>query len=119
MSHPAQQSISDALLDALAHASDGLKRVELHAIGGRHWKAAEIDDALATLESAGQVRRGKRLTAGRTAQVWQIIANEGAPGQAEGRTAAKTASNARPDVTTLWESWRDAQRRKLGLEVHG
>jgi hypothetical protein len=65
-------STADAILEALA-VRGPMTRTEIHGLFGRHKRAEEIDAALARLEMHKRVRRSTRETAGRWAEVWELI----------------------------------------------
>ncbi len=64
--------VADVILEALTKRGP-MTRTELHALLGRHRSADEIADRLRRLETRKRVRRTTRETAGRSAEVWQVV----------------------------------------------
>jgi hypothetical protein len=67
---------ADRILAALRNADDGLTGEEIHALFGRHLKAAEINRALGVLLEHGLVTAKDEQTGGRRAKRWHMRREE-------------------------------------------
>ncbi len=74
---PCFAGLSGRVLRLLERRADWVTRTELHRALGNGVKAAELDDALAALESGGRAKRGTVRTATKGAETWRVV-DEGA-----------------------------------------
>lgn len=71
---------ADAILSALHNSPDGMTRMEIRDLFGKHKSAAELDRALSLLVESGLVRKDKKKTRGRSAEKWFESATEATEG---------------------------------------
>lgn len=65
--------VCDAIVELLRGKPDGATRTEISEHFDRNKTKAQLDAALATLQSRGMIRNDRRATGGRTAEVWQVV----------------------------------------------
>jgi hypothetical protein len=66
--------LCDAILELLRGKPEGATRTEISEHFDRNKTKAQLDAALAALQSKGMIRGSQRATGGRAAEVWQLVA---------------------------------------------
>jgi hypothetical protein len=66
--------LCDAIVELLRGNPDGATRTEISEHFDRNKTKAQLDAALAALQSKGVIRSSQRATGGRAAEVWQLVA---------------------------------------------
>jgi hypothetical protein len=65
--------LCDAILELLRGKPEGATRTEISEHFDRNKTKAQLDAALATLQSRGMIRSSQKATGGRAAEVWQLV----------------------------------------------
>ena len=65
--------VCDSIVELLRGKPDGATRTEISDHFDRNKTKAQLDAALATLQSCGKIRNDRRATAGRAAEVWLLV----------------------------------------------
>jgi len=63
----------DSIVELLRGKPEGATRTDISEHFDRNKTKAQLDTALDSLQSKGMIRRSKRDTAGRAAEVWQLV----------------------------------------------
>jgi hypothetical protein len=66
--------VCDAITELLRSKPEGATRTDITGHFGRNKTKAQLDAALAALQSKGMIRSSQRETGGRAAEVWQLVA---------------------------------------------
>ena len=66
--------LCDAILELLRGKPEGATRTEISEHFDRNKTKAQLDAALAALQSKGMIRSSQRATGGRAAEVWRLVA---------------------------------------------
>jgi DNA-binding IclR family transcriptional regulator len=66
--------LCDAIIELLRSKPEGATRTDITGHFDRNKSKAQLDAALATLQSKGMIRTSQRPTDGRAAEVWELVA---------------------------------------------